>query len=146
MRSAMAAVLWVLAMPATAAPMACPRTLRTAQEAIEVPAGAMAEEGGNDWSVLSHVAFYVGDPEPTGRGLPPVRHPVPAREQAVGARSVTAIWDFSAARGAVWLGCHYRGTRVFLLLPVDGVRCAVSWGRTEAGVAIAGTVQGILCE
>jgi hypothetical protein len=148
MRIAMLAAigLWGMAAGMPAAAATCPRTLRTEQAAIEVPAGAQVEHSGGDWSNLAYVEFYIGDPQPAGPGMAPVRYAEPAAEQSVGPRTVAARWDFSAARAAVWLGCHYHGTRVYLVLPVTASRCAVTWGRGEGGMAIAGAVHAIACE
>ncbi len=145
-RAALLATL--VAGPALAAPLACPRTLRTAQEAIDVPAGLVAEEGPNDWSNLAYVEFYIGPKVPAGPGFAPVRYAVPPSAQANAGRSIIASWDFSEALAEVWLGCHYHGTRVYLLVPVprDAQACTVTWGRSEAGVAIPGAVQGIECK
>lgn len=144
-RAALLATL--LAGPALAAPLSCPRTLRTEQEAIDVPAGMLAEEGPTDWSNLAYVEFYIGPKVPAGPGFAPVRYAVPPSAQSSVARSITAQWDFSEAQAEVWLGCHYHGTRVYLLVPVppSAKGCTVTWGRSEAGMPIPGAVQGIEC-
>ncbi len=145
-RAALLALLF--AGQAAAAPLSCPRTLRTAQEAIGVPAGLVAEEGPNDWSNLAYVEFYIGPKVPAGPGFAPVRYAVPPTTQSSAGRSITASWDFSQAQAEVWLGCHYHGTRVYLLVPVPDAAesCTVTWGRSEAGVAIPGAVQRIECQ
>ena len=145
-RAALLATL--LAGPALAAPLTCPRILRTEQEAIEVPAGMIAEEGANDWHNLAYVEFYIGPKVPAAPGFAAVRYAEPPSTQSSAARSITAQWDFSEAQAEVWLGCHYHGTRVYLLMPVPPAAktCTVTWGRNEAGVAIPGAVQGIDCQ
>lgn len=142
-------LLLLLAIPAAAQPVACPRTLRTAQEAMDVPAGMEAEEGEQDWSRLSHVEFYAGPPVPAGRGLSPTRYALAPASQTTQGRSVVAVWDFSELRGeAVWLGCHYHETRMHLLLrlPERVTRCSVAYGRGESGAVLLGAVQAIACE
>lgn len=139
----------LLAGPAMAQPVACPRTLRTAQEAVDVPAGMAAEEGQHDWSRLSHVEFYAGAPESAGRGFNPTRYALAPASQAVQGRWAVAQWDFAAQQGEVlWLACHYHETRVHLLLrlPKGVARCAVTYGRSDGGAVMLGAVQGISCE
>lgn len=134
--------------PAAAESFACPRSLRTAQEAIDVPAGMAAEEGPNDWSKLAYIEFYAGPPQPTGGGMSPTRYAVAPQSQATLPRTSTATWDFSVLRGeGVWLGCHYFSTRMYLLVPIPpGLsRCTVTWGRSDAGAMMASAVQGIEC-
>lgn len=145
-RAALLATL--LDAPAVAAPLSCPRILRTEQEAIEVPAGTIAEEGPNDWHNLAYVEFYIGPKVPAAPGFAPVRYAEPPSTQSSTARSLTAHWDFSQAQAEVWLGCHYHGTRAYLLMPVPPAAKArtVTWGRSETGVAIPGAVQGIECQ
>lgn len=134
--------------PALAAPLSCPRTLRTEQEAIDVPAGLLAEEEPNDWHNLAYVEFYAGPKVPVGRGFAPVRYAVPPTSQSTAPRSITAIWDVSRQQDELWLSCHYHGTRVYLLVPVPpgAATCTVTWGRSDAGVAMPGAVQKIECE
>ncbi len=145
-RAALLATL--LAGPVVAAPLSCPRTLRTSQAAIDVPAGLVAEEGSHDWHILAYVEFYIGPKVPATPGFPPVRYAVPPGTQTGTGRSITASWDFSQAQSEVWLGCHYHGTRIYLLVPVPDTAesCTVTWGRNEAGVAIPGAVQRIECQ
>lgn len=145
-RAALLATL--LAGPAVAAPLSCPRTLRTEQEAIDVPVGLIAEEQANDWHNLAYVEFYTGPKVPAAPGFAPVRYAVPPSSQASAPRSISATWDFSQAQAEVWLSCHYHGTRVYLLVLVpDTARgCTVTWGRSEAGMAMPGAVQGIECQ
>ena len=138
----------VVGAPAAAESFACPRSLRTGQEAIDVPAGMAAEEGPNDWSKLAYIEFYAGPPEHAGAGLAPTRYAVAPQAQATLPRTTTATWDFSVLRGeGVWLGCHYFSTRVYLLVPIPpGLsRCTVTWGRSDAGAMTASAVQGIEC-
>ncbi len=134
--------------PAAAAGLQCPRTLRTAQEAVDLPAGMTAEDGPHDWSRLSHVEFYAGAPVPAGPGLDPVRYALAPTSQAVQPRNVVVMRDFAEQRGeALFLGCHYLDTRIRLLLPLQAVaRCRVTFGRSEAGLPLPGAVLGIVCE
>jgi hypothetical protein len=145
-RAALAAML--LAAPAGAASLSCPSVLRTTQDALDVPASMIAEEGPTDWSTLAYVEFYTGPAVPTGRDLNPVRYAVPPAEQVAQGRNLTATWDFSTAQNEVWLACHYHATRMYLLLPVPpaAVRCAVTWGRGESGAIMPSAVQRIECE
>lgn len=134
--------------PAAAESFACPRSLRTAQEAVDVPAGMAAEEGPHDWSRLAYVEFYAGPPQPAGVGMSPTRYAVAPQSQATLPRTTTATWDFSVLRGeGVWLGCHYFSTRMYLLVPIPAglARCTVTWGRSDAGAVSASAVQGIEC-
>ena len=144
--TALAAML--LAAPASAETLSCPRVLRTTQDALDVPRGMLAEEGPADWSTLAYVEFYTGAPVPTGRDLNPVRYAVPPAEQAAQGRNLVATWDFSSAHDEVWLACHYHATRMYLLLPVPpgAVRCAVTWARGESGAIMLGAVQRIACD
>jgi len=145
-RTMLAALL--LAAPAHAETLACPRVLRTTQDALDVPRGMVAEEGPADWSTLAYVEFYTGGPVPAGRDLNPVRYAVPPAEQVAQGRNLTAVWDFTNAQDEVWLACHYYATRMYLLLPVPprAVRCAVTWGRGESGAIMPGAVQRIECD
>lgn len=114
---------------AAAANFACPRSLRTAQEAAEVPAGMVAEDGQHDWSRLAYVEFYAGSPVPTGPGLNPTRYALAPASHAGQGRTATAVWDFTGpADEAIWLGCHYHDTRIRLLLklPATVARCTVT--------------------
>ncbi len=152
-RAVLAALLAAVAVPAGAMPagaetLSCPRVLRTTQAALDVPAGMAAEEGPADWSTLAYVEFYIGGPVPAGRDINPVRYAVPPSEQVAQGRNMTATWDFSSVNDAVFLSCHYHGTRMFLLLPVpaSAVRCSVTLGRGEGGAVLPGAVQRIACE
>lgn len=132
----------------SAAELSCPRTLRTAQEAVDLPAGMVAEDGPHDWSRLNHVEFYAGPPVPSGPGLDPVRYALAPASQEALPRSVVVVWDFAGQGGeALFLGCHYLDTRIRLLLPMPAVaRCRVTMARSDAGVPLPGAVLGIACE
>lgn len=147
-RATLAALLLVAATPAVADTLACPRVLRTTQQALDVPPGMIAEEGPADWSTLAYVEFYTGGPVPAGRDLNPVRYAMPPAEQVAQGRTMTAVWDFARVSDEVWLSCHYHATRMILLLPVpdSATRCSVTYGRGETGAVIPGAVQRIACD
>ena len=149
MRLGILALVGVLAAaPVAAANFACPRSLRTVQEAIDVPAGMVAEDGQHDWARLAYVEFYAGPPVPTGPGLNPTRYALAPASHATQARTASAVWDFTGQDGEViWLGCHYHDTRIRLLRLLPPVaRCTVTWGRSEAGLPVLSAVQAIACE